>query len=402
MTTDTPRLAIEESARAFHPFAADLQDDPYPYFSALRSGCPVARSEALGGFWILSRYEDVRFALQRHDLFSNLINVLPPGQMTDFGPDIPTQLDPPEHTAYRKILIPLLGPRAMALLEDGIRASARRLLEPIAERRHCDFLADFGVPLPTETFCALMGFPPEHLKTFLAWKDTILRAEGREQGAAVKAALDGLIEYFTGVYRERLAAAGPGSDLMGQIIAASPGGTTRTTEQEFVRIASFLWAAGLDTVTAQLSFAILYLGRHPEQRDRLTANPALIPAAVEELVRYDTLVNDCRQVRQDLELGGKKLRAGDVVMLSYSAAGRDPDQFPDPDVVDFDREPNRHLGFGAGVHRCAGSHLARIQLRVALEEIHRMIPAYRVDETVPPRTHLGWIRGVDRLHLTVG
>ena len=353
MTTDWSQAGIEESARRFQPYAAELQDDPYPFFGALRSGCPVARSEAMGGFWILSRYEDVRFALQRHDLFSNLVNVIPPGQMTSFGPDIPTQLDPPEHTAYRKILIPLLGPRAMALLEDDIRRAARRLLEPICQRGSCDFLAEFAVPLPTQTFCALMGLPVSDLPTFLAWKDDVLRAEGPEQAGAAKAALGGLIEFFTGVYRERSAAGDPGSDLMGQIMAARPGGTALMSESEFVRIASFLWAAGLDTVTAQLSFAVLYLGRHPGQRDRLVADPALIPAAIEELMRYDTLVNDCRQVREDLELGGRQLRAGNIVMLSYSAAGRDPEQFPDPDVVDFDREPNRHLGFGAGVHRCA-------------------------------------------------
>src|SRR5882672_7884657 len=126
MTVDWSQAEAEERARSFQPFAAELQDDPYPFFGALRSRCPVARSEAMGGFWILSRYEDVRFALQRHDLFSNLVNVIPPGHMTDFGPDIPTQLDPPEHTAYRKILIPLLAPRAMARLEDDIRAAARR------------------------------------------------------------------------------------------------------------------------------------------------------------------------------------------------------------------------------------------------------------------------------------
>lgn len=402
MTADWSHAGIEEAARSFHPFAAELQDDPYPFFGALRSSCPVARSEAMGGFWILSRYEEVRFALQRHDLFSNLVNILPPGQMTDFGPDIPTQLDPPEHTAYRKILIPLMGPRAMARLEDDIRRAARRLLEPIRRRGSCDFLAEFAVPLPTETFCALMGLPAVDLPMFLAWKDAVLRAEGPEQGAAAKTALAGLVEYFTGVYRERSAAGDPGSDLMGQLISARPGGTNRTSESEFVRIASFLWAAGLDTVTAQLSFAVLYLGRHPGQRDRLVSDPARIPAAVEELMRYDTLVNDCRQVREDLELAGRQLRAGDIVLLSYSAAGRDPEQFPDPDVVDFDREQNRHLGFGAGVHRCAGSHLARIQLRVAMEELHRMMPSYRVDESIPPRAHLGWIRGVDRLHLTLG
>ncbi len=322
--------------------------------------------------------------------------------MTTFGPDIPTQLDPPEHSAYRSLLLPLLGPRAMALLEDDIRASARRLLEPIAARGSCDFLAEFAVPLPTETFCTLMGLPVSDLGIFLKWKDDVLRASGPQEGVAAKLALDGLVAYFTEVYRTRVAAGQPGTDLMGKLIGSRPAGTSVMSESEFVRMASFLWAAGLDTVTAQLSLAILYLGRHPEQRDRLASDPALIPAAIEELMRYDTLVNDCRQVRQDLQLGGKQLRAGDVVLLSYSAADRDPDQFPDPDVVDFGREPNRHLGFGAGVHRCAGSHLARVQLRVAVEEIHRMLPGYRVDESVPPARHLGWIRGVDRLHLTIG
>jgi len=395
--------AVAEWARGFQPFLPGLQDDLYQRFADLRGHCPVARSDALGGFWVLSRYDDVRFVLQHHELFSSETNVLPSGRMTEFGPDIPTQLDPPEHTKYRRILNPALSPSAVAGLEASIRRTARRLLEPIAQRRACDFLAEVAVPLPTEVFCDLMGLPKAELPRFLEWKDTILRADRREQAAKAEAVLQELVAYFTDIFRQRTPGgpSGGGHDLMDVMISARPGGGEPTSEDEFVRMASFLWVAGLDTVTAQLAFAVLYLGRNPEQRDLLTADPARIPAAVEELVRYDTLVNDCRRVRRDVEIGGQLLRAGDVVLLLYSSAGRDPEQFPDPDAVDFDRLPNRHLGFGAGVHRCAGSHLARLQLRVALEEMHRVIPTYRVDESIPPRTHVGWIRGVDVLHLTL-
>ncbi len=155
-------------------------------------------------------------------------------------------------------------------------------------------------------------------------------------------------------------------------------------------------------MTAQLSLFAYHLGRRLDLRDRLTADPSLIPAAIEELMRYDTLVGVCREVLQDVEIGGQQIRAGEMVMSLLNSANRDDSVFEDPDEIRLDRhQANLQLGFGVGPHRCIGSHLARMEMRVALEEMHRIIPNYRVDERVPVRMHLGSVRGVDSLHLLV-
>src|SRR5262249_2128821 len=156
-------------------------------------------------------------------------------------------------------------------------------------------------------------------------------------------------------------------------------GVRPLTLVEFVGIATLLWSAGLDTVTAQLALAIHHLAGNPTLRDQLTADLSLVPHAIEELMRFDSLVNDCRKATQDVGLGDQTIKAGDMVMVMYGAAGRDPEQFPDPYTIDFTRYPNPHFGFGGGIHRCLGSHLARAEMRVAVEEIHKRMPRYTLD-----------------------
>jgi cytochrome P450 len=387
-----------EFVRTYHPYNADIQDDPYPLFDHVRAKCPVAWSEAMGGFWVVSRYEDCAFVLRRHDLFSASQNIVPPYQSTPLGPDLPNQVDPPEHGKYRSILNPPLSPPAVAKLEPRMRALSGQLLDAIAAKGGCDFLADFAVPFPSYIFVPLMGLPESDLDTFLAWKNQLLHNHERSARTVVQ---EQLMEYFTAVYHERRKLEDPGDDLIGHLIAARYDDERPLTLEEFVGIACLTWSAGLDTVTAQLSLAIYQLATRPHLRDQLVADPSLIPGAVEELMRFDSLVNDCRKALADVELGGQMIKAGDVVMLMYGAAGRDPEQFSNPYELDFRREPNRHFGFGGGVHRCAGSHLARLELRVAMDEIHRRIPNYCLDPDQPVVRHFGYVRGLDNLHLLV-
>ncbi len=402
-------LSIDEGldlctwAQSYSPFMPELQEDPNPYFDRLRAECPVAHSDQLGGFWVLSRYEDVHFALQRHDLFSTTRGVgFSAETFTRLGPDLPLQVDPPEHGKYRTILNPLLSPAVMAARESIIRDFAGRLLDPVVTRQRCDFLQDFAIPFPSEIFVDLMGLPKSELETFLAWKDEIIRADTPEKVrrayGTVKLELE---EYFTAIYEERRSSDDPGDDLMGGMLKARYDGERPLDLAEFVGTACLVWGAGLDTVTAQLSLAIEHLARHPDQRDMLVRDPGLIPAAIEELIRFFGLVNSCRVATQDVELGGAQIKAGDRVQVLFGAAGRDPEQFPEPYELDFTRQPNRHFGFGAGAHRCVGSHLARLELRVAMEEIHRRIPNYRLDPSMPVVHHFGMVRGIDSLHLLI-
>jgi cytochrome P450 len=322
--------------------------------------------------------------------------------MTALGPDIPTQIDPPDHGKYRQILNPLLSPRVVAAVEPRMRALATELIDGIVAAGRSDFLADFAVPYPSLIFVPLMGLPESDLGTFLGWKDKILHTTDETERAQVFQTVNTELQaYFTAVFRERRRRADPGDDVIGRLVQARFDGERPLTLEEFVGMACLLWGAGLDTVTAQLSLAIYHLAAHPGLRDELAADPALIPGAIEELMRFDSLVNDCRKATADVELGGQTINAGDMVMVMYGAAGRDPEQFPDPYRIDFRRYPNRHFGFGGGIHRCAGSHLARLELRVAMEEIHARMPRYALDPGRPVERHFGYVRGLDRLHLVL-
>jgi cytochrome P450 len=392
----------DQFARGFHLYNDELQDDPYPHIDRLRAQCPVAQSEVMGGFWVVTRYQDCRFVLQHPELFSSVQNIVPHSQTTALGPDIPTQIDPPDHGKYRQILNPLLSPRVVSALQPRMRALATEMIDAIVEAGRSDFLADFAVPYPSLIFVPLMGLPESDLDMFLDWKNKILHTFDPVQKAAnFKTVNAELQAYFTAVFHERRRRDDPGDDLIGNLASARFDGERPLTLEEFVGMATLLWGAGLDTVTAQLSLAIHHLATHPNLRDELAADLTLVPNAVEELMRFDSLVNDCRKATTDIELGGQQIKAGDMVMVMYGAAGRDPEQFPDPYRIDFSRHPNPHFGFGGGIHRCAGSHLARAELRVAMEEIHTRMPRYTLDPQRPVERHFGYVRGLDSLHLVI-
>jgi cytochrome P450 len=397
---DTTAFDAEDFARTFHLYNDDLQDDPYPVIDRLRAACPVTHSEAFGGFWVVTRYEDCHFVLQNHQLFSSVQNVVPDTRMTALGPDIPTQIDPPDHGKYRSILNPLLSPPAVAVLEPQMRDLSIELIDAIVAAGRCDFLAGFAVPYPSRIFVPLMGLPESDIDTFLGWKNKILHTRDPEQKAGNFQTVNAELQtYFTAIFNDRTRRDSPGDDLVGHLVKARYDDRRPITLDEFVGMACLLWGAGLDTVTAQLALAIHYLATHPDLRDRLASDLSLVPNAIEELMRFDSLVNDCRKATTDVEIGGRTIKAGDMVMVMYGAAGRDPEQFAEPNRIDFQRQPIRHFGFGAGVHRCAGSHLARLELRVAMEEIHRRMPRYALDPEWPVQRHFGYVRGLDSLHL---
>jgi len=396
----TTTFEAEQFARNFHVYNEELQADPYPQIDRLREQCPVAHSEAFGGFWVVSRYQDCRFVLQNPDLFSSVQMVVPASQKTALGPDIPTQVDPPDHAKYRQILNPLMSPRVAAGLEPRMRELATELLDGVVAAGRCDFLEDFAIPYPSRVFLPLMGLPESDLDMFLGWKNKILRTFDQDERKKVFQTVNAELEaYLTEVFNERRRLDDPGDDLVGSLVKARFDGERPLTLEEFVGISSLVWSAGLDTVTAQLALAVHQLATHPDLRDQVAADLSLVPGAIEELMRFDSLVNPCRKATQDVEVGGQTVKAGDMVMVLYGAAGRDPEQFPNPYQIDFTRHPNPHFGFGGGIHRCAGSHIARVEMRVAMEEIHRRMPRYRLDPDLPVEAHFGYVRGLDSLHL---
>ncbi len=382
-------------------FGEDFAACPQPLYRELREQCPVARM-SLGGTRVISRYDDVMWALRHPEIFSSEMEV----QMAlgTERPMIPQQIDPPAQTAYRKLLDGRFSRKRMLKLEPDVRQQANALIDRFVGARECEFDRDFAIPLPCGAFLSLMGLPLEELDLFLELKDGIIRPQTKlddpmdlEKTSELRTQTGKRIyAYFEKLIDQRRA--DPRDDLMTFLVQAEIEGRP-VSRNEILDISFLLLLAGLDTVTATLGCSIAYLAANPEQRKELAKDPSLIPAAVEELLRWETPVTAVpRLVKQDVTLRDAEIKAGEMVTLLLGAADIDPEEFPDAERVDFHRRENRHIAFGAGAHRCLGSHLARMELRVALEEWHRRIPEYAIKPGEMPRYSPG-IREVQYLPL---
>ncbi|MDQ1466870.1 MAG: hypothetical protein QOH10_1285 [Actinomycetota bacterium] len=374
-------------------FDPELAAAPQASYRALQEHAPVMRMD---GMVMISRHDDVMHALRHPDLFSSNMDAIDIGNIR---PLIPLQIDPPDHVKFRRLLDPLFAPKEVAKLEPEIRRLVNELIDDFEAAGECEFSDQFAIPLPCTVFLALLGLPLEDLDLFLRFKNAIIRpvgADGDEARAVQRAAGTEIYAYFQKVVDERRAE--PRADLISGFIAAEVDGA-RLTDNDILDICYLFLLAGLDTVTASLTTSVAYLAGHPDRRDAITADLSLVPAAVEELLRWETIVPAVPRVAMtDIEVSGETVRAGESVMCMLGAANIDPGEFPDADVVDLERPGNRHLAFGGGVHRCLGSHLARLEMRVALEELHRRLPDYAVKDGETPRYTMG-IRAVEYLPL---
>lgn len=396
--------ALDLAKKEANPYLHSVAADPLPFYDQLLHECPVAGMSGLAELGIrahiVSRYEDVRWALRNPDIFSSDLVAVDIGQDR---PLIPLQIDPPDHAAYRRVIDPTLGPREMAELEPEVRRTVGEFLDAIADRGTVDAHAEFTVPLPCTVFLRATGLPLEDLPTFLTWKDEIIRPGGglldpAEAATRRHAAGRELYGYFEGVIEQRRSA--PGDDLISRFLLTETDGRTMSDE-EMLDLCFLFILAGLDTVTSTLDCSLAYLAQHPEHRRRLAADPSSTDAVVEELLRRETPVMQIlRVVAKPTELHGIAMEPGETVLLLLGAANVDPEEFGgNAAEFDPDREVNRHLAFGGGPHRCLGSHLARLELRVALEEWHRRIPDYELAEDAP-LTYSPGIREIERLPLT--
>jgi cytochrome P450 len=350
-------------------------------------------SPALGGFWVFTRLEDIREALQQPDLFSSRVFSLAANYPRRL---IPEGLDPPEHGKYRQVLAPLFSPGAAARMEAQVRSVAAGLVEGFAADGGCEFAAAFARPFPTAIFLSLTGLPASEAETFAAWNHKLVH--GYDDPGGRTAAGRAIADYLVAFIERRRAEGAAGDDVIGALLAGRIDGRPLSDDEIYDTI-FLLFMAGLDTVTAALGFAFRFLADRPEHRRRLVADPGLIPKAVEEMLRAYSIVNPARFVTRDATFAGVELRAGDRVLLSTTLADRDPDAFADAEAVDFDRAANRHIAFGAGPHRCLGSHLARLELRVALEEFHARIPDYELAPGAVIVGHGGGVLGLDEVPL---
>jgi cytochrome P450 len=389
-------------ASQFDLNAPEFADDPYPAYEALRERESLVESAALGGIPVFAQYQDVAFVYDRPDLLSSRRVTFEPESIGQLRL-VPQMTDPPEHTKYKQILLPLFSPGAIARLEQRILEATEELLAPIAERGRGEFIAEFAVPLPTMIFMELMHWPAADVPKFLEWNERLIRglpgADEATSGQAQMAAGMEVSMYFAQQIAERRSQ--PADDLVSYLLAASFGGDRPLSDDEILNICFMLMLGGLDTVKSAMGNTILYLATHEDHRRQLYTNSAAIPTAVEELLRFDSPVNGGRVVAQDFDYKGREFKKGEMICFLPGAADRDPREFNCPDSVDLTREPNRHLAFGAGVHRCLGIHLARMELRILLEVLHSQTRDYYVEAGPAPRRHLGYVKGVDWLPLVV-
>ncbi|MHB1711568.1 MAG: cytochrome P450 [Acidimicrobiales bacterium] len=378
-------------------FSAAVADDPHPTFRRLRSECPVARTDLAGNAVVLvTRNDDVWWALRHPEYFTSAGNHLGLAEQ----PLIPLEVDPPQHTKYRRLLNPQFVPREIEKLEPEVRRIVGELIDGFAGRGTCDFHEELATPLPCGIFLALAGLPTEDLPRFLQWRDDTIRPAvepGDFEGAQrIRAKTAGEIsDYFRGVIAR--CRRDPDESLLSRIVHSTIDGRP-LSETELLGTCHLLLLGGLDTVTATLDCMVEFLATHPDHRRQIVEDRSLIPGAVEELLRWLSPVMVVpRSMKQDLEMQGVELKAGDAVTLVIGAANDDETEFGEPEV-DFGRQPNRHVAFGGGNHLCLGAHLARLELRVAIEELHRRIPDYRIPEGVEIHFSPG-IRQADRLPL---
>jgi len=355
--------------------------DPQPgYLAAIQNGGVL---EPVEGLTVTFSRELGDHVLRHHELFSSVGGL----DLGNIRPLIPLNVDPPEHSKYRKILDPLFAPKQMDRQEADITERVNHFIDHFADRGECNFSEEFAEQLPSSVFLGLMGLPWDELATFLHLRDGILRPDKIERDAMLdpdvrmrvqRATGEEIYAYFDKVCDDRQQR--PADDILSHLVTVEIDGE-KLTREEILDICFLFLIAGLDTVSDSLTCFYAFLAQHPDHRRQLVDDPSLIPNAVEELLRWESPVPSGvpRIATRDTELpNGTAVTAGTAVMVNYGAANIDPAEFPDGFEVRFDRAVNRHIAFGAGVHRCLGSHLARRELRIALREWHRRIPDYRI------------------------
>ena len=325
------------------------------------------------GAWVVTRYEDIARVYQDAELFSTEGAAGFQLLVGETWPNIPLGVDPPDHIKYRAFLNPYFSPKAVDALEKEIYKSANDLIDPLVERRHVDFAYEFARVYPVRVFMNLMGFPSLMFEQFLEWEHAIIHNHADVENAtkAVRAILD----YLRGFIAEQQH--DPNGGLVSKIVCAQVGGRP-ITDDEIIGTVFFLWLGGLDTVASSLGLIFRRLALNPEMQQTLRDNPDMIPEAIEEFLRVHPLVNSQRLVKRDFELHGQTIKANDWIACLCTAGNFDPEEFDNPREVILDRQPNRHFTLAGGPHRCLGSHLARRELRIAINEWFRRVPMFRL------------------------
>ena len=376
-------------------FEKEYVRDPYPIWDELRNECPIAHSDRWSGSWLPTRFEDVYAIAHDHERFSSRSITVTPvphehAAAADYGiRALPISVDPPMHTWSRRLLLPAFNLRSVEKWEPVTRDLCRSLVAGFADKGRADAAAGYAQQIPVRVIAGMLGIPADMSDTFTDWVRGVLEIGLQNPEIRVKSRA-AIIAFFRECIAERRV--NPGDDLISELLAAEVDGHP-VAEDDIIGTCVLLLIAGIDTTWSAIGSSLLHLATHAEDRARLAADPSLMTTAVEELLRAYAPVTMARIVNQDTEVAGCPMRAGDRVLMSFPAANRDPEKFPDADKVLIDRPKNPHIAFGVGIHRCVGSNLARMEVRVALEEWMARIPDFWVEEPAAVTWAGGQVRG---------
>jgi cytochrome P450 len=394
--TGTP--PVTDWARDYDIFDPDYIVDPFIVWDDLRHSCPIARSERWGGTWMPTTYADVNAIA--HDIAHFSSSDV--GVLNQQDPDVeekpisaggipvlpPISVDPPLHTWTRRLMLPWFSHRRVEEMETITRELCRSLLAKVVHQGHADAARDYAQQIPVRIISLVLGVPEDMSDSFTGWVRDVLEFAHDERRREAGAEAVGLYLYEQ-VQRRK---SEPGDDLISELLHTEVEGE-QITDEVVLGIAALTLIAGVDTTWSAIGSSLWHLATHPDDRRRLVAEPDLLPTATEELLRAYSPVTMARVVSSDVEVNGCPMHAGDKVLLNFPAANRDPAVFDRADEVVIDRQLNRHLAFGAGIHRCAGSNLARMEVRVAIEEWLRAIPEFRLADGAEVLWAGGQVRG---------
>jgi cytochrome P450 len=401
MTTER-RDPVTDWATDYDIFDPSYVKDPYPVWGELRGKCPVARSERWGGSWMPTTFEDVFAIAQDIEHFSSREILVAPVATVGEGDQFygvrapPISSDQPEHTWTRKMLLPHFSIKAVAPYEEETRELCKRLIDGFIEEGRADAAVDYAQQIPPRVIGSMLGVPEEMTDTFVGWVRDVLEIGLSKPEVRAPARLALLTFLDQQINDRRLH---PTDDLISKLLATEVDGG-QAQHEILLGMCQLLVVAGIDTTWSSIGSALWHLAQHPEDRRMLIDQPELMPGAVEELLRAYSPVTMARVLNSDYEYDGRAMKTDERVLMNFPAANRDPEKFPDPDRVMLDRKFNPHVAFGAGIHRCAGSNLARMEMRVAIEEWLKRIPEYRLEDPASVTWAGGQVRGPRSLRVT--
>ncbi len=388
--TTTP--SVPDWATDFEIFDPSYIENPYPIWDELRRECPVAHSDRWGGQWLPTRYEDIAAIAHDVEHFSSVqVGVIPPLPMAADPLSAglpPISSDPPVHTWSRRLLLPWFSHRRVEQYESVTRELCRSLIDKFIDDGRADAATDYAQQIPVRIIARVLGVPTELSDTFTGWvRDVLEFAHDEERRTSGRQAIGKYLIEQVAYRRDH-----PGDDLISELLHTEVEGEP-VPDSHVLGTAALTLIAGIDTTWSAIGSSLWHLATHDDDRRRLVEEPELMLFAVEEFLRAYSPVTMGRIVRSDTEVGGCPMHAGDRVLLNFPAANRDPDVFENANEVIIDREQNRHVAFGVGIHRCAGSNLARMEVKVAVEEWLARIPEFHLEDGETVTWAGGQVRG---------